>query len=230
MKTLGIIGGMSPESTSIYYTEINRLVNQFKGGNYSAPLVLVSVEFEEIVRYQKSGNWQKAGELLAQAAKNLEKIGAEGILLATNTMHKVAPQIIAAINIPFLHILDATSTAIKSIGLNKVALLGTAFTMSDVFYQQGLQARGITTIVPEPKAQQEIHRIIFEELCVGKLLPQSKKIYLNIIERLEQQGAQGIILGCTEIGLLIGQQDCALPFFDTAKLHSQMAADFILEK
>ncbi len=229
MKTLGIIGGMSPESTVTYYSEINRLVNQAKGGNFSAPLLMVSVEFDEIVQYQKSGNWQKAGEILADAGKKLETIGANGILLATNTMHKVAPQIIQAIQVPFLHILDATARAIKAQGLRKIALLGTSFTMSDVFYRDGLAERGISALVPNKDTQQEIHRIIFEELCVGKFLPDSKAFYLNTINELAQQGAEGVILGCTEIGLLVRQADSSLPFFDTAQLHSQMAATFILD-
>ena len=229
MKTLGIIGGMSPESTVTYYSEINRLVNQAKGGNFSAPLLMVSVEFDEIVQYQKSGNWQKAGEILADAGKKLETIGANGILLATNTMHKVAPQIIQAIQVPFLHILDATARAIKAQGLRKIALLGTSFTMSDAFYRDGLAERGITALVPNEDTQQEIHRIIFEELCIGKFLPDSKAFYLNTINELAQQGAEGVILGCTEIGLLVRQAYSSLPFFDTAQLHSQMAATFILD-
>ena len=229
MKTLGIIGGMSPESTVTYYSEINRLVNQAKGGNFSAPLLMVSVEFDEIVQCQKSGNWQKAGEILADAGKKLETIGANGILLATNTMHKVAPQIIQAIQVPFLHILDATARAIKAQGLRKIALLGTSFTMSDAFYRDGLAERGISALVPNKDTQQEIHRIIFEELCIGKFLPDSKAFYLNTINELAQQGAEGVILGCTEIGLLVRQADSSLPFFDTAQLHSQMAATFILD-
>ena len=203
MKILGIIGGMSPESTATYYTEINRFVNQKKGGNISAPIVMVSVEFEEIVQCQKQSEWQRAGEILAEAGKKLEMIGAEGIVLATNTMHKVAPQIERALSIPFLHILDATADAIKSRGLNKVALLGTKFTMSDNFYRDGLIVRGITPIVPNEDTQNEI-------------------------DKLKNQGAEGVILGCTEIGLLVNQSDSPLPFFDTAKLHSQMAADFVL--
>ncbi|WP_109077965.1 aspartate/glutamate racemase family protein [Aggregatibacter kilianii] len=229
MKTLGILGGMSPESTATYYTEINRLVNQQKGGNVSALIVMFSVEFEEIVQCQKQSEWQKAGEILAQAGKKLETIGAQGIVLATNTMHKVAPQIEKAISIPFLHILDATANAIKAQGFHKVALLGTKFTMSDNFYRDGLVARGIMPIVPNEETQNEIHRIIFDELCVGKCLPQSKAFYLETIESLKQQGAEGVILGCTEIGLLVNQTDSPLPFFDTAKLHSQMAAEFVLD-
>lgn len=228
MKTLGIIGGMSPESTVTYYTEINRLVNQAKGSNYSAPILLESVNFEEVVQCQKSGNWQQAGKILAKSAKRLEQMGAEAILLATNTMHKNAPEIQTAINIPFLHILDATANAIKAQGLHKIGVLGTTFTMQDPFYQDGLLERGITAIMPTLVEQAEIHRIIFEELCLGKFLPESKAFYLSVIDKLATQGAEGVILGCTEIGLLVQQHDHSLPFFDTAQLHSQMAVEFIL--
>ncbi|MDU8923452.1 aspartate/glutamate racemase family protein [Pasteurellaceae bacterium LIM206] len=229
MKTLGIIGGMSPESTITYYSEINRLVNQALGANYSAPIVMVSVEFEEIVQCQKSGDWDKAGEILAAAARKLARIGADGIVLATNTMHKVAAPIMQAVNIPFLHILDATADAIKAKGLTQVALLGTRFTMQDHFYRAGLAERSITALVPDDDTQAEIHRIIFDELCVGKFNPTAKRFYLHTINELARQGAEGVILGCTEIGLLIRQTDSALPFFDTAQLHSRMAADFILD-
>ena len=230
MKKLGIIGGMSPESTVTYYTEINRQINKIKGGNSSAPLLIDSVEFGEIVALQKSGNWEKAGQILAESAKKLESIGAQGIVLATNTMHKVADIIEQAINIPFLHILDATAQAIHAQKCQKIGVLGTKFTMSDNFYREGLLARGITPIVPDETTQNEIHRIIFEELCVGKFLPESKAFYLNTIEKLQEQGAQGIILGCTEIGLLVQQQDSSLPFFDTAALHAEMAVQFILDE
>lgn len=230
MKTLGILGGMSPESTVSYYLNINRAVNQQVGGNASAKLLVSSVNFEDIVECQKSGDWQHSGEILSQQAVLLEQAGVDGILLATNTMHKVAHQIVAQISVPFLHILDATANAIKAKGLNKVALLGTAFTMSDNFYKDGLLERGITPIVPDEQTQQEIHRIIFDELCLGKIKPESKAFYLKTIENLTALGAEGVILGCTEIGLLINQSDSSLPFFDTATLHSEMAVNFILEK
>lgn len=230
MKTLGILGGMSPESTVSYYLAINRAVNQHLGGNASAKLMIASVDFAEIVQCQKSSNWQKAGEILAEHAKLLELTGVDGILLATNTMHKVAKQITDSISIPFLHILDCVANRIKQQNLTKVALLGTTFTMSDNFYRDGLAEREITAIVPEIETQQEIHRIIFEELCVGKILPQSKAFYLKTIENLTALGAEGVILGCTEIGLLINQEDLPLPFFDTAQLHSEMAVDFILDR
>lgn len=230
MKTLGILGGMSPESTVTYYTEINRAINKAIGGNASAPLLMASVNFAEIVACQRSGNWLKAGEILAELAVTLENAGAEGILLATNTMHKVASQIIDKINVPFLHILDIVAERIKAQNLQKVALLGTQFTMADRFYTQGLLERGITAIVPNDTTQQEIHQIIFDELCVGQFLPQSKQFYLKTIAELKARGAEGVILGCTEIGLLIQQTDFDLPFFDTAKMHTEMAVEFILNR
>ena len=228
MKTLGIIGGMSPESTAIYYLEINRLVNQKAGGNHSAPMVMLSVVFEEIVQRQISGAWQETGKILAEAAVKLESIGAQGILLATNTMHKNAAEIQAAVQIPFLHILDATVAAIKAQSIKKVGVLGTAFTMQDAFYRDGLKQRGVEMVVPDEQAQAEVHRIIFEELCLGKILPESRDFYLDTVQYLAGQGAEGVILGCTEIGLLIQEGDHALPFFDTAALHAQAAADFVL--
>lgn len=229
MKTLGIIGGMSPESTTSYYTQINHAINQAKGGNHSAKLIVYSVDFEQIVQCQKNGDWQQAGEILADAGKRLESIGADAILLATNTMHKVADPIIQAINIPFLHIIDATAQAIKTQGLNNIALLGTRFTMQDNFYRDYLNKHQINVIVPNDEQQAEIHRIIFDELCVGFIRPESKQFYLDTIRTLQQQGAEGVILGCTEIGLLIQQADYHLPFFDTTDLHSKMAIKFILE-
>ncbi|QLB42082.1 aspartate/glutamate racemase family protein [Mannheimia pernigra] len=228
MKTLGILGGMSAESTVSYYININRAVNQALGGNSSAKILISSVNFEEIVQYQKQGNWQRSGEVLAEQARLLEQAGAEGILLATNTMHKIADQISNPISVPFLHILDCVADSIQAKGLSKVALLGTQFTMSDNFYRDGLLERGITPIVPDESTQKEIHRIIFDELCLGKIEESSKSFYLETIKKLQEQGAEGVILGCTEIGLLIKQSDSELPFFDTAELHSQMAVQFIL--
>lgn len=228
MKTLGILGGMSAESTVSYYIHINRAVNQALGGNTSAKMLVSSVNFEEIVQYQKQGNWQRAGEVLAEQAKLLEQAGADGILLATNTMHKIAKQISDNISVPFLHILDCVADNIQAKGLSKVALLGTKFTMSDNFYRDGLIERGITPIVPDETTQKEIHRIIFDELCLGKIEEGSKAFYLDTIQQLSEQGAECVILGCTEIGLLIKQSDSELPFFDTAELHSQMAVQFIL--
>lgn len=229
MNTLGIIGGMSPASTTTYYDQINRIVNQAKGGNTTAPLIVYSVEFGEIVACQKSGDWQKAGEILATAAQKLEQIGAKGVLIATNTMHKVAGQVKSAVNVPLLDIIEVTANAIKQQGLSKVALLGTAFVMQQDFYKNGLAAQGVQAIVPSETEQAEIHRIIFEELCVGNIRAESKAFYLSVIKKLKTQGIQGVILGCTEIGLLIQQADSDLPFFDTAELHAQAAAEFVLK-
>ena len=212
MNTLGIIGGMSPESTAVYYTQINRLINQQRGNNASAPLILYSVEFQEIVDCQKNGDWEKAGKILSQSAKILQNAGAQAVLLATNTMHKVAAPIEAELNIPFLHILTGVAQHIKTQRIHKVGLLGT---------------RGIEAIVPDVPTQMEIHRIIFDELCIGKLTQTSKQFYLRAMNNLAQQGAQGMILGCTEIGLLVQQQDTPIPLFDSTQIHVQMAVEFI---
>lgn len=229
MKTLGIIGGMSPESTATYYTQINRQINQQLGNNHSAPLLLHSVEFQQIVDCQQSNNWAQAGKILAQSAQTLQRAGAQAILLATNTMHKVATSIQAAINVPFLHILDGVANHIKAQNINQVGLLGTRFTMQDNFYRNGLAERGIPTIVPDDDTQAAIHRIIFEELCVGKFPQSSKQFYLNTMQQLVEQGAQGIILACTEIGLLVNQSDTPIALFDTTEIHIRMAVDFMLQ-
>lgn len=229
MKKLGIIGGMSPESTATYYTQINRLINQQLGGNHSAPMILDSVEFQAIVDCQKNGHWQQAGEILAASANRLQQAGAQAIVLATNTMHKVAKPIQAAIDVPFLHILDGVAASIKARNMNKIGLLGTRFTMQDSFYRDGLAARGVQAIVPDDDTQAEIHRIIFTELCVGECSASSKQFYLNTIQQLAQQGAQGMILGCTEIGLLVNQNDTEVALFDSTDIHVQMAVDFLLQ-
>lgn len=229
MKTLGIIGGMSPASTAIYYDGINRLANEQKGGNASAPLIVYSVNFEEIAQYQRDGDWTRAGQKLADIAKTLQKAGAEGILLATNTMHKVADDIISAIDVPFLHIADAAAQAILAKDVQKVALLGTAFTMRETFYKDRLASFGIECLVPDESEQADIHRIIFDELTLGKITTASKQRYLQVIDRLQSQGAQGVVLGCTEIGLLITQQDITLPMFDTAWVHIEQGVEFVLD-
>lgn len=229
MKTLGIIGGMSPESTVIYYKEINRLVNARLGGNHSAKILLHSVSFEEIVALQKQGDWQSAGAILAQSAQILENAGADAIILATNTMHKVADCIEQIIHVPFLHILDAVAEAIVQREMHTVALLGTRFTMQDDFYRAGLAARGIQAIVPDEATQAEIHRIIFEELCRGQLHSSSRQFYVNAMADLAKQGAEGAILGCTEIGLLVQQNDTPLPLFDTTEWHIRKAVNWLFQ-
>ena len=228
MKTLGMIGGMSPESTVLYYQIINREVNRRLGGNNSANIVMHSVNFAEIAALQAQGNWQQAGVLLADSAQKLAQMGVEGLVLATNTMHKVADVIQAAVEIPLLHVVDATAAAIHAQGLDKVGLLGTRFTMSDGFYTQRMREFGIATVLPNEAQQAEIHRVIFEELCCNRFTDTAKRYYQQVVEDLQAQGAQGVILGCTEIGLLLQAQDCALPVWDSAVIHAMAAVEWIL--
>ena len=228
MNTLGIIGGMSPESTAAYYLHINRRVNQIKGGNHSAPLLLHSVEFQHIADCQKNGDWQQAGDLLAQSARTLQNAGAHGILLATNTMHKVAAPIAAAVSVPFLHILDAIAQAARAQGSTTVGLLGTRFTLQDGFHTGGLAERGIRTLVPDEAEEAEIHRIIFDELCLNRIRPESARYFYDVIGRLKNEGAQGVILGCTEICLLVNETDSPLPVFDSTAIHALAAVDAAL--
>lgn len=211
MKTLGIIGGMSPESTALYYQIINREVNQRLGGNYSADLLIHSVNFESIVQMQKNAQWQEAGKSLAQSALKLESMGAQGLILATNTMHKVADAVNSSCSIPLLHLVDVTATEIKRrlVSSTKsrplVALLGTRCTMSDGFYTERMQEFGINIMTPTTEQQDEVHRIILEELCLNQIRPTSLNYYQSLIENFKQEGAEGVILGCTEICLLINQ-------------------------
>ncbi|TNH04673.1 aspartate/glutamate racemase family protein [Testudinibacter sp. TR-2022] len=228
MQKIGIIGGMSPESTLLYYSQINRSINQRLGKNHSADLLLHSVDFETIVQLQKNNQWEQAGEILAASAVILENMGAQAIILATNTMHKVAEQIQTACQIPLLHIIDSTALAIRQAGLTKIALLGTRFTMSDGFYDDRIKKFGIQLVVPNDEQQTEIHRIIFDELCLNQINRTSRDYYLNVIHDLKTQGAQGVILGCTEICLLINAENSLLPIFDSTALHTQAAVDFIL--
>lgn len=229
MKTLGLLGGMSWESTIPYYRFINEGVKARLGGLHSAKLVLHSVDFHEIEACQASGDWDKAGDMLAQAACGLEKAGAEAIVLCTNTMHKVAAHIEAACSLPFLHIADATGRAISQSGMNTVALLGTRYTMEQDFYRGRLTEKfGIATRIPDEAERERINHIIFHELCMGVFRDESRHYYQQVISRLAEQGAQGVIFGCTEIGLLFDQQNCPLPLFDTAALHAEDAVNFML--
>ncbi|MBA3033721.1 MAG: aspartate/glutamate racemase family protein [Gammaproteobacteria bacterium] len=229
MKVIGLIGGMSWESTVPYYRLINEAVKQRLGGLHSARLVLYSVDFHEIEQLQRDDNWTAAGELLAAAARAVAAAGAEVLVLCTNTMHKVAPAIEAAVNIPLLHIADPTAAAIKQAGLSTVGLLGTRFTMEQAFYRDRLRERhGLQVLIPAPGDRAIIHRVIYEELCLGKILPASRNEYRRIMAALIDQGAQGIILGCTEVSLLVGQPDASVPLFDTTRLHAQGAADWAL--
>lgn len=231
MKTIGLIGGMSWESTQSYYQLINQLIKQRLGGLHSAKVILFSVDFAEIAALQTQGDWQGAGHILADAAHKLSLIGADAIVVCTNTMHKIAPQIEASIDIPLLHISDATGQRLVNDNIVKVALLGTQFTMEQDFYKKRLtQKFPIEIIIPNQQDRETIHRIIYDELCLGKILPESRKEYLNIIDKLAQQGAQAIILGCTEIGLLVKQTDTSIPLYDTALIHAEFAVEFMLGK
>lgn len=230
MKTIGLIGGMSWESTIPYYRQINQRIKQQLGGLHSAKIILYSVDFAEIEVLQRSGDWNKAGELLADAALKLQTAGAECIVLCTNTMHKVAVAIEAAVTIPLLHIADATAEAIKQHGINKVALLGTRFTMEQDFYKQRLMdGYGLEVLVPDEQGRALVHQVIYQELCLGVVDQTSRKQYQQIMAELVAQGAEAIILGCTEIGLLVNGDDCAVPLFDTTALHAQKAADYSLQ-
>ena len=228
MKTLGIIGGMSPESTTLYYRIINREVNRCLGDNHSADIVMHSVDFEEVVRMQKSGDWEAAGALLAASATKLEGAGAQLLLVATNTMHKVAPAIERATTVPLLHVVDATAIAIREQGMQKVGLLGTTFTMSDGFYPERMAVQGIQTIVPTESEQTDINRIIFEQLCLGRVEPEAVQYLQQVITGLKEQGAQGVILGCTELCLAVDEDKTPLPVFDSTTIHALAAVEAVL--
>ena len=222
MKTIGLLGGMSWESTIPYYRLINEGVKQRLGGLHSAQILLHSVDFHEIELCQSRGEWDKAGDILAQA-------GAEGIVLCTNTMHKVAEAIEAACDVPFLHIADATGRAITAKDQRRVALLGTRYTMEQDFYRGRLQQQfAIDTLIPEAEDRERINQIIFDELCLGTFSADSRDYYLQVIELLAEQGAEGVIFGCTEIGLLVPEESSPLPVFDTAAIHAADAVEFML--
>ena len=226
MKTIGLIGGMSWESTLGYYKLINEAVRQRLGGLHSARLVLYSVDFHDIERLQHAGDWDAAGELLADAARSLAAAGADFIVLCTNTMHKVAPAIESSARIPLLHIADPTAAEIVRAGHAKVGLLGTRFTMEQAFYRERLHERhGLEVIVPDAADRDTVHRIIYDELCLGDVRPESREAYRRIMRDLVARGAQAIILGCTEISLLVGAADADVPLFDTTALHAEAAVD-----
>ncbi len=224
MKTIGLIGGLSFESTVTYYNLINKIVREKLGGLNSAKIVMSSVNFAEILEYQHADDWDSIASTLADAAKKLESAGADYILLCTNTMHKVAPQIENAISIPFLHILQATSEHLKQQNIHKVALLGTEYTLTQDFYKQKLIDNDIEVVIPAGDDLKCVSDIIYNELCMGEILPKSKAKYIEVIEKLKAGGAEGVILGCTEIGLLISQDDSPLPVFDTAVIHATAGA------
>ncbi|WP_182405755.1 aspartate/glutamate racemase family protein [Psychrobacter sp. GP33] len=227
-KTLGIIGGMSWESTQSYYRLINQGIKERLGGLHSADILLHSIDLAPIATLQAQGEWEELGDIMASSGKRLQAGGADAVLIATNTMHKVAEQVQAATNLPLIHIADVTADAIKQQGLTKVALLGTQFTMTEDFYKQRLIDAGLQVLIPDTDARAEVHRIIYEELCRGQLLDSSRQYYRQAIQDLVEQGAEGVILGCTEIGLLISQNDSPVPVFDTTAIHAAAAVDFLL--
>lgn len=231
MKVIGLIGGMSWESTVEYYRLINESVKERLGGLHSAKCVLYSVDFAEVEELQRRGQWPDAAQLLVGAAQNVEKAGADLVLICTNTMHKVADTIQARIGVPLLHIADATAEKVKQAGIRRVGLLGTRFTMEDDFYRGRLTGQfGLEVIIPDPKDRETVHRIIYEELCVGRIRPESRAQVAGIMSRLVQMGAEGIILGCTELGLLIGAEDCHVPLFDTTRVHALAAVEQALKE
>ena len=229
MKTIGLIGGMSWESTIPYYEIINEAVKNALGGLHSAKIILYSVEFDEIEKCQASGDWDKSAHILADVAMKLEAAGADFILICTNTMHKVAPQIQAKVNVPIIHIVDAVADVLRSQGITKVGLLGTKYTMTQDFYKQKLIDRGIQVLIPEDGDVEVVNDIIFKELCVGIIREESRSRYSEVIRKLKNAGAEAVILGCTEIGLLVRQRDSVLPIYDTTVIHAKKAAQLALE-
>jgi aspartate racemase len=230
LKKIGIIGGMSWESSLEYYRLVNELVKEKLGGYHSAKVIMDSLDFAEVELLQHEGRWQEAGKMMADSALTLQTSGADFVVLCTNTMHKCTPEIEAAIQIPFLHIVDPTAEAICKMGIKTIGLLGTRFTMEEDFYKGRLNDKyGLYVIIPSTADQEKIHQVIFQELVLGKINTDSRKDYLDIINNLIQNGAEGIILGCTEIGLLINPDDVHVPVFDTTILHARAAVDFAFQ-
>lgn len=228
MKTVGLLGGMSWESTLLYYRWINEGVKARLGKLHSARIALVSVDFQEIEELQHAGDWEQAGVALAEAAQQVQAAGADFLLICTNTMHKVAPQVEAAVSIPLLHLADATAQRIQAAGADTVGLLGTAFTMEQDFYRGRLAQQGLTVLTPEAEDRAIVHRVIYEELVLGIVREESRTEYLRIIDELAAHGAQGVIEGCTEIGMLVQQAHTRVPLFDTTAIHAQAAVDAAL--
>jgi aspartate racemase len=229
MKTIGLIGGMSWESSLEYYRIINETVKERLGGLHSAECVMYSIDFAPMEVLQRQGHWQEAAQCLIAAAQNVESAGADFVVLCTNTMHKVADDIQANITIPLLHIADATAQKVKTAGLRTIGLLGTRFTMEEDFYKSRLsQKYGLTVLIPDDEEREIVHRVIYDELVLGDIKPESQAHYLQIMKRLVQAGAEGIILGCTEIGLLVHNEDSRVPLFDTTKIHAVAAVEYAL--
>jgi aspartate racemase len=229
MKTIGLLGGMSWESTVGYYRSINEGIRERLGGLHSARIVMYSVDFDPIEKLQRSGDWQAAAKILAGSARSLEAGGADFFLICTNTMHKVAKQVAGAVDIPLLHIADATGEALVRDKVKKVGLLGTAFTMEETFYRGRLAEKfNLNVMIPGEDDRRIVHDIIYQELCQGKIRPQSKAVYTRIVESLAGRGAEAVILGCTEIGMLIGRSDTETPLYDTTEIHAAMAVEWSL--
>jgi aspartate racemase len=229
MKTIGLLGGMSWESTELYYRLINEETKRVLGGLHSASIAMVSVDFHEVERLQVQADWDASAELLSDKACQVEAAGADFLLICTNTMHMVADRVADAIDIPLLHIADATAAEVKASGLHTVGLLGTRFTMEQEFYKGRLERHGIGVLVPEAEDRNLVHRVIYEELCLGQVNPVSRHEFLRVIDALHASGAEAVIEGCTEIGLLVGQEHTSVPLFDTTRIHALQAVTEALE-
>ncbi|GAA2069277.1 aspartate/glutamate racemase family protein [Aeromicrobium halocynthiae] len=229
MRTIGLLGGMSWESSALYYRLVNEGVRERLGGLHSARCVLASLDFAVIEGLQASGDWDRAGELLATEARGLASAGADCIVLCTNTMHKVARHIEDAVDIPLLHLVDVTGDAVRAAGLDHVALLGTRFTMEEPFYRERMELRGVTTVVPDEAGRDLVHRVIYDELILGRVLEDSRRAFRTVIERLASRGAQGVVLGCTEIEMLVSPEDSPLPVFASTRLHAASAVAYSLD-
>lgn len=228
MKTIGLLGGMSWESTQTYYRLLNEGVKTRLGGLHSAKIVLYSVDFADIEALQHKGDWGATARILSDAALSVQKAGADFLMIGTNTMHKVAPEIEQAIGIPLLHIADATAKVLARDGISRVGLLGTRFTMEQAFYRERLENAGIDVVIPDEPQRHLIHRVIYEELCLGQIVADSRRAYLEVVDSLAERGAEAVILGCTEIGLLIRQADTPVPLYDTTGIHAAQAVELAL--
>lgn len=229
MKTIGLLGGMSWESTLGYYRAINEGIRNALGGLHSAKIAMYSVDFEPIEKLQHAGDWASTAEMLSEAARRIQAAGADFLLICTNTMHKVAPEIEAAIQIPLLHIADATAEVLVDMGINSAGLLGTAFTMEQEFYKGRLTDKyGLDVLVPDEEDRQIVHKVIYEELCMGKIRNDSKAEFLRIMDALAEKGAEAVILGCTEIGMLVNQEDTPVRLFDTTAIHARKAVEYAI--
>jgi aspartate racemase len=229
MKTIGLIGGMSWESTAIYYRAINERVKQRLGGLHSAKIVLVSIDFAELAALQREERWPEAGEMMVRSARALEAAGADFLVVSANTMHKVAPAIVDAVALPLLHVVDVTATEVRASGARTVGLLGTRFTMEEGFFRERLESRfGVRAIVPGADDREFVHRVIYDELCLGIVSQESRARFRAIVGRLVENGAEGVILGCTELPMIVSPADSPVPLFDTAQIHAASAADFAL--